>query len=172
MIGLAVKGDKKLAKALHKLPNGVYNRVVRGANGKLMRPVLRTAKQLVPVRYGLVKKALGIKTKTYPRKGVIFTAVGVRSGFHQPVGSQVKKKAGRGEGGRFQSKGVKVTNKVISPSKYAHLAELGHGGPHPAPAHPYIRPAWDGQRTAMLPKYALLLREGLAREAKRAAAGV
>lgn len=24
---------------------------------------------------------------------------------------------------------------------HAHLVEFGHGGPHPAPAHPFIRPA-------------------------------
>ncbi len=27
---------------------------------------------------------------------------------------------------------------------HAHLVEYGHGGPHPAPPHPFIRPAWDG----------------------------
>jgi len=26
---------------------------------------------------------------------------------------------------------------------HAHLVEYGHGGPHPAPPHPFIRPAWD-----------------------------
>lgn len=24
---------------------------------------------------------------------------------------------------------------------HAHLVEYGHGGPHPAPAHPFLRPA-------------------------------
>jgi HK97 gp10 family phage protein len=33
----------------------------------------------------------------------------------------------------------------IRPRKapHAHLVEYGHGGPHPAPAHPFVRPAWD-----------------------------
>lgn len=26
---------------------------------------------------------------------------------------------------------------------YANPVEFGHGGPHPAPAHPFIRPAYD-----------------------------
>ena len=26
---------------------------------------------------------------------------------------------------------------------HAHLVEYGHGGPHPAPPHPFFRPAWD-----------------------------
>lgn len=34
----------------------------------------------------------------------------------------------------------------IRPRKapHAHLVEYGHGGPHPAPPHPFVRPAWDG----------------------------
>lgn len=33
----------------------------------------------------------------------------------------------------------------IRPRKapHAHLVEFGHGGPRPAPPHPFIRPAWD-----------------------------
>jgi len=33
----------------------------------------------------------------------------------------------------------------IRPRKapHAHLVEFGHGGPHPAPPHPFVRPAWD-----------------------------
>uniref|UniRef100_A0A6M3K0V5 Putative tail protein n=1 Tax=viral metagenome TaxID=1070528 RepID=A0A6M3K0V5_9ZZZZ len=33
----------------------------------------------------------------------------------------------------------------IRPRKapHAHLVEYGHGGPHPAPPHPFIRLAWD-----------------------------
>jgi len=26
---------------------------------------------------------------------------------------------------------------------HAHLVEKGHGGPHPAPPHPFFRPTWD-----------------------------
>ncbi len=129
MIQLALKGDKKLAKALHKLPNAAFNRVIRPANTKVMRPVLKVARQLVPVEYGVLKASLGIKTKTYPRKGIVWTAVGPRVGFHVPIGKEVKKKAGRGDGGRFESRGVRTLNYVRSPIKYAHLVELGHGGP-------------------------------------------
>lgn len=33
----------------------------------------------------------------------------------------------------------------IRPKKmpHAHLVEFGHGGPRPAPPHPFVRPAWD-----------------------------
>ncbi len=29
---------------------------------------------------------------------------------------------------------------------HMHLVEFGHGGPHPAPAHPFFRPAWDSTK--------------------------
>lgn len=29
------------------------------------------------------------------------------------------------------------------PAKIAHLVENGHGGPHPAPAYPFLRPAFE-----------------------------
>ena len=28
---------------------------------------------------------------------------------------------------------------------YAHPVEFGHGGPHPAPPHPFVRPAFDSK---------------------------
>lgn len=31
---------------------------------------------------------------------------------------------------------------------HAHLVEMGHGGPHPAPPHPFLRPAFDAMRSA------------------------
>jgi HK97 gp10 family phage protein len=36
----------------------------------------------------------------------------------------------------------------IRPRKapHAHLVEYGHAGPHPAPPHPFVRPAWDESR--------------------------
>ncbi len=158
MIALVLKGDKKLAKALHKLPNAAFNRVIRPANTKVMRPVLRAAKALVPVEYGVLKKSLGIKTKTYPKKGVVWTAIGPRVGFHLPIGNKVKLADGT----------TRTFTYVRAPIKYAHLVELGHGGPYAAPAHPFLRPAFDGQKATMLAAYFAAVRKGLAREAARA----
>lgn len=32
---------------------------------------------------------------------------------------------------------------VLSTAPHSHLVEYGHGGPRPAPPHPYLRPALD-----------------------------
>lgn len=43
--------------------------------------------------------------------------------------------------GRYTIK-VGVT-KDQGAARYAHLVEYGHGGPHPAPPHPFMRPAFE-----------------------------
>jgi HK97 gp10 family phage protein len=37
-----------------------------------------------------------------------------------------------------------------SKAPHAHLVEFGHGGPHPAPAHPFMRPVWDTSKREVL----------------------
>jgi HK97 gp10 family phage protein len=39
---------------------------------------------------------------------------------------------------------IAAVDRKIAP--HGHLVEFGHGGPHPAPAHPFFRPAWDETR--------------------------
>ena len=57
------------------------------------------------------------------------------------------KTAGRGHkgqkarsGGKYITIGVKHSEKG---AYYANPVEKGHGGPGPAPAHPFVRPAFD-----------------------------
>lgn len=52
----------------------------------------------------------------------------------------------------------------IRPRKapHAHLVEFGHGGPHPAPAHPFVRPAWDSVKASVMEK----IQQGLKRVAE------
>lgn len=46
---------------------------------------------------------------------------------------------------------------------HAHLVEFGHGGPHPAPPHPYMRPALMSQR----PVIQKIITDGLSKILKR-----
>lgn len=36
--------------------------------------------------------------------------------------------------------------KMATTAPHAHLVEFGHGGPAPAPPHPFVRPAFDAQK--------------------------
>jgi len=44
---------------------------------------------------------------------------------------------------------------------YPAAVEYGHGGPHPAPAHPYVRPAVDAKGNEALDTIKELLRQAL-----------
>lgn len=75
------------------------------------------------------------------------------------VRDRIKEKAPTGPTGNLKKAAYAVAypEKTTSPAvafagirprkaPHAHLVEFGHGGPHPAPAHPFVRPAWDGVR--------------------------
>jgi len=68
---------------------------------------------------GNLKKSL--IAKTLKRRGSAMDALGLGQGNPAPA--------------------IAGVNYRIAP--HAHLVEYGHGGPHPAPAHPFLRPAWD-----------------------------
>jgi HK97 gp10 family phage protein len=76
------------------------------------------------------------------------------------VRNRIKEKAPRGETGNLKAAAYasyippKLGREVfafagIRPRKapHAHLVEFGHGGPHPAPPHPFFRPAWDEMKS-------------------------
>lgn len=69
-----------------------------------IKPILRAARALAPVRTGALKKSLGIRVKRYTRDGIVYGVMGPR-----------RSKVFTGKNG-----------KAIKPSKYAHLAERGH----------------------------------------------
>lgn len=75
------------------------------------------------------------------------------------VRDRIKSRAPKGETGKLKKAAYASVVKAslggpavgfagIRPRKapHAHLVEFGHGGPHPAPPHPFVRPAWDGCR--------------------------
>ena len=47
------------------------------------------------------------------------------------------------KGGRYVTIG---SHKSTKGARHAHLVEFGHGGPHPAPPHPFVRPAFDASK--------------------------
>ena len=66
----------------------------------------------------------GIVAKKTKRRGGMTAALGLSAGEAAPA----------------------ITAIDFRKAPHAHLVEYGHGGPHPAPAHPFFRPAWDANR--------------------------
>ena len=46
-------------------------------------------------------------------------------------------------------------------ARYANPVEHGHGGPHPAPPHPFVRPAFDAKAEEAYEELKKLLNEAL-----------
>ena len=137
---------KKLLKTYETLPGSTQRRVLRPAIRSGASIVNKDAKQRVPVKTKALKKSLGVRMKTYSRNGVIVGVVGPRVGFRTV-----------GENGR-----------VNDPAKYAHLVELGHGGPRPAPPHPFLRPALETNRRRVFSQIKRKTAQGIVKLAQKA----
>lgn len=79
----------------------------------------------------LLWKSIGAKVTNNGE--TVIGLVGPRYGFAKKVG--VRKR-----GGKKSNVGDAI---IEDPVRFAHAVEFGHGGPHPAPAHPFMRPAYE-----------------------------
>ena len=118
-MGIATKGFNDLAANLEQL--------AQMADGeKLAVGVLNAGAEILKDR--MIANAT---QDPHPRSGALRSAVKI---------GNAKRNKGR------TSVPVGVWSKDVP---YAPYVEYGHGGPHPAPPHPFIRPAYDeGKDTA------------------------
>jgi HK97 gp10 family phage protein len=137
---LAVKlqGDSRLIRQLSFLRQRVKTRIVKSAITSAASIALKAAKAKVPRRYGQLRRSLGKRAKAY-RSGVFVVLVGPRTWFRE-----------------------KINGQWVNPTKYAHLVELGTVKAAP---HPFIRPAFDETKGAMLEHAQAKLRAAILREA-------
>lgn len=136
-----------LDRVIKELGTKAALRILDRASRDVLRPMLSAARARVSVRYGVLKKSLGIKTKKYRRSGTIVTALGPRSGFKVPV---VDRRTGK--------------TKLVNPQMYSHLVERGT---QHSPPQPFLRPAWDGGKASAMKVYAQRILKGFDREAKK-----
>ncbi len=134
-------GDVKLLHKFKQLPQKIQNKHARRGVAKAARRLVAAAKQKCPKQTGQLKKSLGYRPKTY--KSGPLAIVGPRTGFR-----------------------IVVNGKPHDPAKIAHLVENGHGGPHAAPAHPFLRPAMDETSAANMALIAEEIRRGLIEESE------
>jgi len=137
-----LEGHDQLIAKLNQLPVKLQKKHSRAAIAKAARRLVKAAKEKCPKRSGQLKKSLGFKPRTY--KSGVYAIVGPRSGFRT----------------------VDDNGRVHDPAKIAHLVEFGHGGPHAAEAHPFLRPAFDATVKSNTTLIADELRKGIEQEAK------
>lgn len=123
-------------------------RILAKAAGAKLRDRRREQKKQGITRNGLLKKSMGYVVRVYGNK--VVGVIGPRNGFKTQIGVRTRGGAQRTVEivRRKYTKTVTVQTKkgdpiFEDPAKIGHLVEFGHGGPHPAPAYPFMRPAWD-----------------------------
>ena len=121
-MSLEVKGGVELRDDVARMADLLR---ASGGNGtRACNYILQTAAQPV-----LTRMLHNASTDPKRRSGTLYNSI--------RIGRVVKKRSG----------GYRVTvgvHRADGGAKYASPVEFGHGGPHPAPPHPFIRPAFDG----------------------------
>jgi HK97 gp10 family phage protein len=141
-----VDGLQPIINRMRGFKDGVKNRALKRGLTKVGRLVKKSAKALAPVDTttqgltvkGLYKKSMDFQVSVI--RGTVVVKIGPKSNKQQ-VGT-------RKRGGKKSKPGDPIFQ---NPAKIGHLVEFGHGGPHPAPAKPHMRPAWDATRGLVLP---------------------
>ena len=121
-MSLEIKGGMELRDDVARMADLLRT---SGSNGtRACNYILQTAAQSV-----LTRMLHNASTDPKRRSGTLYNSI--------RIGRVVKKRSG----------GYRVTvgvHRADGGAKYASPVEFGHGGPHPAPPHPFIRPAFDG----------------------------
>jgi HK97 gp10 family phage protein len=146
-----VTGIDGALKRLEAVKTAVARRIVRNAVFKASKPILDTAKALVALRRNpprnieakkLLRKALGRKAKTFRNSGTTVVIIGPRTGRREQIGVRVKNMTHAKRDGTITQKGDPIEE---DPSKIAHLVERGG---YRLAAEPFMRPAYDQNKSA------------------------
>ena len=144
-VDISLLGDKALSKKLRRLETKVQKKIVRKALRAGARPILASAKALVPYSEGLRR----------------------RSGKH--LRDTLKLRALKARKGRFGVQVLTGTREELgiaaNESGYYPLS-LEYGGGN-APAQPYLRPALDMNRVRSTRIVHYTIRRGILQEARR-----
>jgi len=138
---IELHGDKALMRAMKVLPDKVYNKVVKQAVNQAATPIRKAIEKAAPIGpTGNLRSHIIKKTKIYKKAATVITVVG---------GQYKRKKDEEGS------------------ANHAHLVEFGHGGPKPAPPHPFMRPAFEANKGKAEAKLRRAIGKGVEREAAK-----
>ena len=133
-MGLQLNGANDLKSDLASMANAL------GDDGATTAKVLKGAAQ--PILNQMIQNA---GTDPHPRSGLLRDSLTVKAGSRKRGATRVTVGVHSGEAG----------------ARYANPVEHGHGGPHPAPPHPFVRPAFDARAEEAYEEMKKLLNEAL-----------
>jgi HK97 gp10 family phage protein len=152
---LTLGGLAPLTTRLESLRKGAQNKILRPAvldGAKVFRDGLKDSAPVMSITsagkkgQGILKQSMVATVST--KGGVVVGRAGPNKDVKIPVlenGQQkfrVVTRTARKTGVKYQQRKYLW----IKPSRYAHVVEHGHGGKHPAPPHPFMRPTYDGRK--------------------------
>ncbi len=143
--------DKEVIQALKALgrDRSIGSSVLKPAVTAAAKPIWLSARRRLKIvdqtrSTGALQKSLGAVVRVYRRGIRVVGVVGPRSG-HKTT------RDGRPH----------------NPANVGHLVEGGHGGPRPAPAHPFLEPALNAQLGRVTRILTTKLWDGIKKVAKR-----
>lgn len=159
---ITLEGHKQLRKTLKKLSGPQLHRVASKASRAAMRPMLKTAKRLTPVRTGRLRSSLGLQTFSDKRSGSYTVAIAPRRAFRYTARGGIKRVSGSGKKRRkAMAKGYAADQTKVQ--LYARGIEYGrdtsgrirrrHGGVH------FLGKAFTTHRQGALTTLAAALRQ-------------
>lgn len=150
-----LSGDKELIKTMEMLSHSCVTKIMRPAINEGLKPIEQEAKNLTTPGNILSKQATGLMRKAIKRK-VVITRNGIKAigkvYISRKIGdivTWIEKKlvpSSKSRIGRMIKVEKYIEHYKHNPGMIAHLVEFGHGGPAPAPAHPFLRPALDNKK--------------------------
>lgn len=148
---IRVLGDKKLEKAMRKLPDKVERKVLRKAMRQAFKTTLARAKAQVPVRSGTLRRSLKLRSRRGGRRRIAFA---IFAGGKEQLGVPEKTKDGRPRG------------------YYPAAIEFGWtAGTRPVPERPWLRAALRESEAQVIEKLKRELWSGLKKIAAESKGG-
>lgn len=144
-----------LQKTILKKATAAAGRIVRDSVREHAPTRAVVAGNIVDLR--LLKRSITVKVKTYRGGDSAVAIIGPRTGMKAQIGVV----------SRGPNKGKPI---MEDPSKIGHLVEFGHGGPHPAPAHPFVRTGFEATKDAAAEAMRSTIEAGISQALSSAAA--
>jgi len=166
---VSVSGFRELDKALGELPKAVARNVLRRVLTKAAQPVADMASSLAPKDKGELSSSVKVGTKTGNKTGKAEYAAAMKAGLGKGEALKALRSARRGAAGRgFFAEAFVGPTKAKS-KKDAIKRIVQEFGSVNQPGQPYLRPAWDAQKHAVLERIKAGLGPEITKTAKRLA---
>jgi HK97 gp10 family phage protein len=161
------RGDREIETALAALPIEARDKGLKKGVRDGAKILLFVMQSRAPDKTGILRESLGLKIGG--KGNGVWAAVGPRRSFKRRFDRKLRKRITLTNLWR-RKRAQQFGFEMAIPTKYAHLVEHGHGGPHPAGAHPFMQSAVDATKNPIRDAIVTALQRALKRLMKARAA--